>query len=44
MKCEETLREEALRESSPKIHLTLTVHKSFHKAVHNILSLDFLYS
>ena len=44
MKCEEALREEALCESSPKIRLTLTVHKSLHKAVHNILSLEFLYS
>ena len=31
MKCEEALREEALRESSPKIRLTLTVSKHFTK-------------
>ena len=32
IKCEEALREEALRESSLKIRLTLSVHKSFHKS------------
>ena len=44
MKCEEALREEALRESLLKICLTLSVHKSFYNAVHIFPLSIFLYS